>query len=99
LTEGDGLLEFSEFYDYSKSYPDAGEAEPDDDVDIEVIDGSEYQLTLPSGATIGHRSLMRYYKQSLDPKKGMLVQKKVHQVLSSYQRSGYTPIQKEAAQR
>lgn len=41
------------------------------DIDEEIIpsyfDGDEYELILPSGASIGHRSLLRYYKQRLNP--------------------------------
>lgn len=99
LHEDDALVEYSDYYDYSSSYPDAAEHAADDEVDVSVLDDSDYQLTLPSGATIGHRSLMRYYKQSLDPKKGIVVAKKIQQVLSSYRMQGYTPLQKEIAQR
>lgn len=92
-------MEYSDYYDYSASYPDAGEHDAEEEIDVPVLDDSEFQLTLPSGATIGHRSLMRYFKQNLDPKKGIVVQKKINQVLSSYKMCGYTPLQKEAARR
>lgn len=58
--EGEVLLEYSDFYDYSPSYPDGGK--PEDEVELNVIDASDCELTLPSGATIGHRSLNRYYR-------------------------------------
>ena len=66
---GKALAEFARFYDYSTSYPE-GEAdrmehdgvEDDEEVEIEALDDTGYQLTLPSGAKIGHRSLLRYYK-------------------------------------
>lgn len=69
LTDGDAALEFADFYDFRSSYPDRN-AEEDADMDEELPDDKnlEYddetlELTLPSGAKIGHRSLMRYYKQ------------------------------------
>lgn len=64
---GDHLAEFSEFYDYSSSYPDDasaqdGAADPDAEVDVDVLDDSGFELVLPSGARIGHRSLFRYFR-------------------------------------
>lgn len=58
--EGEVLLEYSDFYDYSSSYPEGGEA--NDEVELNVINDSGFELVLPSGATIGHRSLNRYYR-------------------------------------
>ncbi|XP_028328685.1 zinc finger protein 622 [Gouania willdenowi] len=70
FTDGDAALEFADFYDFRSSYPERREGE-DADVDDEELSDStnmEYdddtlELTLPSGVKIGHRSLMRYYKQ------------------------------------
>ncbi|XP_034559053.1 zinc finger protein 622 isoform X2 [Notolabrus celidotus] len=70
FAEGDAALEFADFYDFRSSYPDrkeGEEAEVDgdelpDDKTLEY-DDETLELTLPSGAKIGHRSLMRYYKQ------------------------------------
>ncbi|MCP6275039.1 hypothetical protein NL452_27455, partial [Klebsiella pneumoniae] len=58
------------FYDYTASYPE-GEEGDDDDVDEEegAIIPEDYQLRLPSGAVIGHRSLLVYYKQNLRPER------------------------------
>lgn len=58
--EGEVLLEYSDFYDYSSSYPDGGD--PDEEVEVNVINDSGFELVLPSGATVGHRSLYRYYR-------------------------------------
>ncbi|VDM95524.1 unnamed protein product [Thelazia callipaeda] len=60
----EGLAEFEDFYDYSSLYTDEEKTGGFSDVVI-VSDG--YSLTLPSGARIGHRSLLRYYKQRLKP--------------------------------
>lgn len=65
------------------------------------MDGSDYQLVLPSGAVVGHRSLMRYYKQSIDPNRIVPSKntKKLHKVLSEYKALGWTATQQEAAAR
>lgn len=57
IHEGEALLEYSDFYDYSSSYP----TNTNED-DYRIIEDSNSQLILPSGARIGKRSLMRYYK-------------------------------------
>ena len=47
-------------YDYSPSYPEGeGPPEPDAEVDLQVLDDTGFQLVLPSGSKIGHRSLLR----------------------------------------
>jgi len=64
MHEGAFLAEFIDFYDYTTSYPDGRPSEGAEDMEVDVpeLDDSDFQLTLPSGATIGHRSLFRYYK-------------------------------------
>ncbi|XP_069765408.1 cytoplasmic 60S subunit biogenesis factor ZNF622 [Narcine bancroftii] len=68
FTDGDAAIEYADFYDFSKSYPD----EDGEDVVMKTADATirnvEYnedtmELVLPSGARIGHRSLLKYYKQ------------------------------------
>ena len=44
-------------YDYSSSYPDA--ENPEEEVDLNNLDDSGFELVLPSGAKVGHRSLVR----------------------------------------
>ncbi|EJD75085.1 hypothetical protein LOAG_17697 [Loa loa] len=56
------MIEFEDFYDYSSIYP-----EEDVDKSSIVLMDDGYTLTLPSGAIIGHRSLLRYYRQRLKP--------------------------------
>ena len=44
-------------YDYSTSYPDA--ENPDEEIDLNSLDDTGFELMLPSGAKVGHRSLVR----------------------------------------
>ena len=74
LYEGDAELEIAEFYDFTSSYRDFDETKRDEQAEMEVVDEPEscpfideedFQLVLPSGIRLGHRSLKRYYKQRL----------------------------------
>ncbi|RUS69966.1 hypothetical protein EGW08_022274 [Elysia chlorotica] len=69
LHEGDVVFEYADFYDYTPSYPDGEEpgASPDDVVGPSQLESDGFSLTLPSGATVGHRSLMHFYQQNLVP--------------------------------
>lgn len=104
LYEGKALAEYVDFYDYSASYPDHHE---NMDIDEELPqtnddEGDEYQLVLPSGVTIGHRSLLRYYKQRLNPERAIVIKKqdrKMHKVLAEYRSIGWTSTQQEMAAR
>jgi len=96
LHEGDSLLEYDEWYDYTTSYPDQDQA--DDEVDLNTLDDSGYELVLPSGTKIGHRSLQRYYKQSLNPNRALvLVDKRRHNLLTTYKSLGWTGSHGQAA--
>jgi pre-60S factor REI1 len=73
LYEGDAELEIAEFYDFTPSYRDFDETKRDEQAEMEVdkseicpfIAEEDFQLVLPSGIRLGHRSLKRYYKQRL----------------------------------
>ncbi|XP_014239677.1 zinc finger protein 622 [Cimex lectularius] len=68
LYEGPTVAEYSHYYNYATSYPDHNdEVNIDEEIENMELDGSDYQLALPSGATIGHRSLLPYYRQRLGP--------------------------------
>ncbi|EDV99902.1 zinc finger protein 622 [Drosophila grimshawi] len=103
LHEGVALAEYAEYYDYSASYPDNKEGmDIDEEIVPDLLDGDEYQLVLPSGAVIGHRSLLRYYKQRLHPERAVALKKsdrKLHRVLSEYRALGWTQTQQQAAAR
>ncbi|KAJ8869478.1 hypothetical protein PR048_028469 [Dryococelus australis] len=67
LHEGEALIEYADFYDYSSSYPQEDQkGSADEEVSVPVLEESDFQLVLPSGATVGHRSLMRYYRLILE---------------------------------
>ncbi|KAI2805956.1 hypothetical protein RDWZM_009402 [Blomia tropicalis] len=92
--------EFEEFYDYTTSYPDGGNAIEPDELNL---DGNDYQMTLPSGNVIGHRSLYIYYKQKLKPEiseKRSKNKELLGKVMSQYKALGWTGMAtKEAVQR
>ena len=100
---GNCFFEYSDFYDYTTSYPDVDASEPhDEEVVIPHLDDHDWQLTLPSGAVVGHRSLFKYYKQNLKPlpENGHKYSKSsalLDNVLSKYRSLGWTGITGEAA--
>jgi len=65
--ETDDLLELSDFYDYGPAEVESSSSTEELVIPLDMLDGNEWQLVLPSGAVVGHRSLMRYYKQRLKP--------------------------------
>ncbi|XP_056008256.1 cytoplasmic 60S subunit biogenesis factor ZNF622-like [Ostrea edulis] len=96
----DAALEFVDFYDYRKSYPDGGDVamETDDEVKDHVLDTEGYELVLPSGATIGHRSLWRYYKQNLPQRSSEGSSTVIPKMLAQYRALGWTGASGEVAQ-
>ncbi|GAB6022356.1 hypothetical protein CHUAL_006476 [Chamberlinius hualienensis] len=98
IHEGEALEEYADFYDYSQSYPEGtGEANEDEEVSSNVLEDEGYQLVLPSGATVGHRSLMRYYRQNLRPARPNANRKMLNNVMSHYRGLGWTGTTGEAA--
>ena len=75
-TEGNAMLEYSDFYDFSPSYPDNHTADVDEELSAGMngmtVDDSTLELVLPSGARAGHRALNRYYKQNISPEETRL---------------------------
>ncbi|XP_050015847.1 cytoplasmic 60S subunit biogenesis factor ZNF622-like [Alexandromys fortis] len=71
FADGDAALEFADFYDFRSSYPDYKEEQDLDEIEelssekTLEWDDETMELILPSGARVGHCSLMRYYKQRL----------------------------------
>ncbi|EHB02941.1 Zinc finger protein 622 [Heterocephalus glaber] len=99
FTDGDAALEFADFYDFRSSYPDHKEGEdPHGTEELPSEKHLEYddetmELILPSGARVGHRSLMRYYRQRFGLSRAVAVarnQKAVGRVLRQYRALGWT---------
>ncbi|ELU13958.1 hypothetical protein CAPTEDRAFT_174182 [Capitella teleta] len=94
LHDGDVLLEYADFYDYRSSYPD--EERPDkggeEDADPVELNDEGFQLVLPSGNSIGHRSLQRYYRQKLRPERAVVVRNPtaLSRVMAGYKALGWT---------
>lgn len=102
FTDGDAALEFADFYDFRSSYPDRKEGE-DAEMDEEELpddksleyDDEMLELTLPSGAKIGHRSLMRYYKQRFGTQRAVALthnRNAVGRVLRQYKALGWGEV-------
>jgi len=100
------LAEFADFYDYSTSYPadfsapgdgsssnqKSDDVSDDEEVDIDQLDDAGYELTLPSGAKVGHRSLMRYYRQGVPAERSVVVHKSMNKVLGHYKSFGWVGL-------
>ncbi|CAG9783079.1 unnamed protein product [Diatraea saccharalis] len=105
LHEGLALAEYADYYDYSSSYPDHKEGDENMDIDEEVdnpaaLEGDDFQLVLPSGVVVGHRSLMKYYKQNLTHNSQAIVKKsdrKLHRLLGVYRALGWAPKEQALA--
>lgn len=97
--DGDAIVEYADFYDYRKSYPDYkseengpardGSDEIDESVLPNLLDSDGFELTLPSGATVGHRQLARYYKQNLVPVRRASATA-MSRIMSQYRSLGWT---------
>lgn len=96
IHEGEALLEYSDFYDYTSSYP---MDTPEDNYNI--VEDANSQLILPSGARIGKRSLMRYYRQNLNPNHDweVIKEKKMDKIINHYRHIGWTGTFPAAAAR
>jgi len=99
LFEGEALLEYAQYYDYTSSYPDAENADPDEELLVselpETLLDEGYELKLPSGKVIGHRALVRYYKQYLPNSSTKTNKGKVHKFLAD-KGLGTLPMKLEA---
>uniref|UniRef100_UPI0035902D07 cytoplasmic 60S subunit biogenesis factor ZNF622 n=1 Tax=Myxine glutinosa TaxID=7769 RepID=UPI0035902D07 len=86
FADGDALLELSDFFDFRPSYPDykggvAGDSDDEDEEAEDILlkyDEDTMELQLPSGAKIGHRSLMIYFKQRFGKPQTIAVRKNTH---------------------
>lgn len=91
--EGDAILEYADFYDFSSSYPDYDPSEENGSDEIErdntlAVDEQTLELCLPSGAKIGHRDFRHIYKQSLPPERSHH-SKVIHKIVADYKALGW----------
>lgn len=98
--------EYIDFYDYSKSYPDVSPEQDEVPSMVTAVCEGGFELMLPSGATAGHRSLQRYYKQQLPARRTPLRKKRnvqVDRLMAQYRGLGWhgeiTPMRKEFVRR
>ncbi|KAM8838830.1 LOW QUALITY PROTEIN: cytoplasmic 60S subunit biogenesis factor ZNF622 [Synchiropus picturatus] len=97
FTDGDASLEFADFYDFRSSYPDRGDGDEPGAEELPDHTSLEYddetlELTLPSGAKVGHRSLLRYYKQRFGHERALVPSHRgaVGRVLRQYRALGWS---------
>ena len=92
--EGDAVLEYADFYDFSSSYPDYN---PDEENEGDETQGREstlaineqtLELCLPSGAKIGHRNMRHIYKQNLPPERSHH-SKVIQSIMADYKALGW----------
>ena len=91
--DGDTALEYAEFYDYTKSYPDKDESglvlEDEQLVhDQSLSVNKDLELVLPSGTVVGHRYLKNYYKQRV-PTQERRKATTVSRVMAQYRSLGW----------
>lgn len=92
--DGDAILEYADFYDFSSSYPDYNPDEEDQSDEIQAKDNTlavnekTLELCLPSGAKIGHRDMRHIYKQNLPPERSRH-SKVIQNVMADYKALGW----------
>nr|KAG5708371.1 hypothetical protein BaRGS_034402 [Batillaria attramentaria] len=86
------MYEYADYYDYRSSYPDSGSggtAAEGEVMEPQQLVSSGFELVLPSGSSIGHRSLARYYRQNLAAKRRE-TRNVLSKVLAGYRALGWT---------
>ena len=72
------------------THPDSDEKNLDDELDENVLDVTGYELVLPSGKTVGHRTLARYYRQSLNNRNNERSIELVNRIKDKYRALGWS---------
>ena len=92
--EGDAVLEYADFYDFSSSYPDYNPDEENNSDEIQAkedaltVNEQTLELCLPSGAKIGHRNMRHIYKQNLPPERSRHT-KVIQSIMADYKALGW----------
>ncbi len=84
------FVEYAKFYDFSSTYPEGVEENEEDGVELDRLDDSGFEMVLPSGAKVGHRSLLRYYRQSLNPDRQIATRQSMNRVVHHYKALGWS---------
>ncbi|OWF39060.1 zinc finger protein 622-like [Mizuhopecten yessoensis] len=71
----------------------------EEEVDQNVLASENYELVLPSGATIGHRSLQKYYRQNLPQRESSRTKALLPNMLAHYKALGWTGAKGAVAQK
>jgi len=82
--------EYVDFYDYSTSHPDSNEKNLEEEIDENLLDTTGYELVLPSGKKVGHRTLARYYRQSLTNRNNERSVELVNRIKDKYRALGWS---------
>ncbi|CAF1325409.1 unnamed protein product [Adineta ricciae] len=82
--------EYVDFYDYSASHPDSNDKNVDEDIDSNLLETNGFELVLPSGKTVGHRTLLRYYQQSLSNRNNVRSLELVNRIKDKYRALGWS---------
>lgn len=92
--EGDAVLEYADFYDFSSSYPDYNPDEENEGDEIQgrdstlAVNEQTLELCLPSGAKIGHRNMRHIYRQNLPPERSHH-SKVIQSIMADYKALGW----------
>ena len=92
--EGDAVLEYADFYDFSSSYPDYNPDEENEGNEIQgrdstlAVNEQTLELCLPSGAKIGHRNMRHIYRQNLPPERSHH-SKVIQSIMADYKALGW----------
>jgi len=95
--EDDG--EFDDYYDFSKSYPDDEEADPDSELSVEgrvSVADNGCELVFKDGRVAAHRSVAMYYKQNVKPPETRYAFL-VNSLMAQYKALGWTSGRQKAA--
>lgn len=75
---------------FRSTHPDQNETNVDDEVDENLLDTTGYELVLPSGKKVGHRTLIRYYRQSLNQRNTDRSVELVNKIKDKYRALGWS---------
>ncbi|XP_033761889.1 zinc finger protein 622-like isoform X2 [Pecten maximus] len=73
--------------------------EEEEEVEQKVLSTENFELVLPSGATIGHRSLQKYYRQNLPQRESSRTKALLPNMLAHYKALGWTGAKGAVAQK